>query len=34
MEYIGENAIWVQFHATLQFSISFMQPVDTLIGNI
>ena len=27
-EYIGENAIWV-FYATLQFSISFMQPVDT-----
>ena len=29
LEYIGENAVWVQFHATLRFSISFMQPVNT-----
>ena len=29
MENIGENAIWIQFQATLQFSISFIHPVDT-----
>ena len=34
VECIGENAIWVQFHATLEFSIPFMQPVDTLIRNV
>ena len=33
-EYIGENAIWVQFHAALQFSISFIQTVDTLFKNV
>ena len=30
MENTGENAIWVQFHATLQFSISFIHPINTL----
>ena len=35
IEYIGgENVIWVPFHAALQFSISVIQPVDTLIGNV
>ena len=33
-EYIGENAIWVQFLGTLQFSISLIQPVETLIRNV
>ena len=34
MECIGGNATWVQFHVTLQFSISFIQPVVTLIRNV
>ena len=34
IEYIGDNVIWVQICATLQFSISCIQPVDTLIGNV
>ena len=36
-EYIGEKAILVQFLlflATLQFSLSFIQPVDTLIRHV
>ena len=34
IEYSRENTIWVQFHATLQFLISFIQPIDTLIRNV